>query len=299
MKKEEIEKKTFIFRFDQQNQYADYPQLHSIGWEARTTNAYRYDCERSDIHHLLFQYTLHGEGYLSIHNMVYHIKPGEAFLIEKPGPYRYWLADGSPIWEFIFICFTLESEPYWDKIISKSGHIVHISSKSNVINLWKKIYIATLKNKLNSFYQGSIYAYQFLLELTAYLEEKSGKSGQKTCVQKSLQFIHKHYNSPLTIDELANICDISASYLSYLFHLQIGKTIKNYIRDYRINQACALLRHSKLSIQEIAKKVGYDDPNYFSRVFKQQKHISPCNYRATVLENMNTSPDVLTQIEVD
>lgn len=294
-----IEKKTFIYHFDQQSHYMDYPQLHSIGWETRTTNAYKFDCERSDIHQLLFQYTLNGEGHLSIHNRMYRIKPGEAFLIEKPGPYRYWLSENSPVWDFIFISFTLESAPYWDKIISRNGHLVTIPMKSKVIKLWKKIYMSTLEDKLDNFFQGSIYAYQFLLELTNCLDQNSTIYNQKTHVQKCLQEIQKHYDKELTVENLAHMCGISTSYLSHLFHMQLGKSINNYLCDYRITQSCALLRHSQLSISEIAKKVGYCDPNYFSRVFKQRKQITPSEYRASFEKKTNFDSHTYSLVDVD
>ena len=63
-----------------------------------------------------------------------------------------------------------------------------------------------------------------------------------------------------------------------MFIKHLGLSPNDYLTQYRINRACSLLRNSKLTISNIANSVGYDDPLYFSRVFKKVKGVSPSIY---------------------
>lgn len=273
-------KKTFIFNFRDSDRYADYPQLQSIGWEVRTRSSdYRYNCERSKDQHCLFQYTLAGEGCFSVYNREYRVKPGHAIMLEKPGPYRYWLPEDSPGWEFIFLSFSWECLPYWNKLIEMHGHVADIAKTSTVIKLWAKIYDRTIENKMNNFLYCSSLAYRFILMLTDYLNEKTDKSGQQSVVNKCLGEVHMHYGSPLTAQHLAEICGVSVSYLTRTFGEQMMETPIQYLQRYRLTIACSLLIRSNFTIREIAARVGFSDPNYFTRVFTKHISISPSEYR--------------------
>ena len=54
---------------------------------------------------------------------------------------------------------------------------------------------------------------------------------------------------------------------------------QTFLKRYRINEACALLRNVRLSVSEVANSVGFPDPLYFSRVFKEIKGMSPTKFQ--------------------
>ena len=72
---------------------------------------------------------------------------------------------------------------------------------------------------------------------------------------------------------------INRSYLHRLFKSITGVSIQDYLLDYRIRQACILLKSTDLSIRAIARLVSYIDALYFSKLFHQKKGISPSEYR--------------------
>lgn len=278
--REPAAKKTFIYNFRDSERYADYPQLESIGWEVRAKGSeYRYNCERIKDRHCLFQYTLAGEGRLSVRNMEYRLKSGQAFLLEKPGPYRYWLPEDSQGWEFIFLSFSLECLPFWNKLIEMHGHVANISTNASVIKMWEKLYTWTIQNRMNSFLRCSSIAYQFIMELTYYLNESHLASGRQSIVQKCLAEIHTHYSSPLSLTHLAELCEASPSYLTRIFGEQMKETPMQYLQRYRLTMACSLLLRSNFSVRDIAARVGFHDANYFSRVFTKHLHMPPHTYR--------------------
>lgn len=78
------------------------------------------------------------------------------------------------------------------------------------------------------------------------------------------------------IDEL----NVSASHLSELCKRFVGKTMQQMLLDRIILEAQRLLRYSALTVKEIAFRLGYDDPSYFSRLYKSKTGLSPLSYRA-------------------
>ena len=91
----------------------------------------------------------------------------------------------------------------------------------------------------------------------------------------SLAYIRENYQKPLQLSLVADEYGITGSYLSRLFKKHLDTTFIDYINQLRLNKAIILLESKKNSIKEIAYLVGYQDPNYFSRIFRRHMGISP------------------------
>ena len=85
----------------------------------------------------------------------------------------------------------------------------------------------------------------------------------------------------ISIDDVAKSVGVSRSHLYRVFMLNVGKSPIDYLTEYRINEACKLLRAGSLSIAEVAVSVGFFDQFYFSRVFKRAKGVPPSKYLAS------------------
>lgn len=94
-----------------------------------------------------------------------------------------------------------------------------------------------------------------------------------------IDYINLHYKEDLSLEGLAELCDIGANYLSRKFRHYTGTTVVKYIRMRRVEKAKELLIKTNDSISEIAYQCGFNDSNYFSYVFKQSEKISPLKYR--------------------
>lgn len=101
----------------------------------------------------------------------------------------------------------------------------------------------------------------------------------KSRIQLAVQYIQEHYNENLTINELAERYEMSPNYFSSVFKKEIHQSTINYITAIRMEEAGKLLEHSQLSVVDIAKKVGYEDGQYFFRVFKKYTGMTPLHYR--------------------
>lgn len=100
-------------------------------------------------------------------------------------------------------------------------------------------------------------------------------------VKHALAFLFQNFERPLTRREIAQAVSTNPSNLSRIFHTEVGITLWEFLARLRIKAAKELLTaaDSSLTVTDIALRVGYSDPAYFSRVFKQQTGASPASYR--------------------
>lgn len=98
-------------------------------------------------------------------------------------------------------------------------------------------------------------------------------------VVQILKIVEKEYSSGLSLKTLAVRLDVSQVHLGRLFKRDIGKMFTDYLNDFRIEKAKQLLLHTTLKSSEIAEKVGFSNPNYFSNTFKKMVGIYPTRYR--------------------
>jgi len=91
----------------------------------------------------------------------------------------------------------------------------------------------------------------------------------------ALAYIRRNYQKPLQLSLVAEECNITGSYLSRLFTEHLGTSFIDHINRYRLNKAIILLEEKKYSIKEISYLVGYQNPNYFSRIFRRHMGFSP------------------------
>ena len=117
------------------------------------------------------------------------------------------------------------------------------------------------------------------LRIGGYMNQRrSSMAG--TLVEKAKQFILKHFaDVDLSVEKVCEHLHISQSYFSSIFKQDTGRSFVQYLTDLRMDHAAELLRESDEKTYVIAQRVGYDEPNYFSYVFKRKFGVSPSQYR--------------------
>lgn len=93
------------------------------------------------------------------------------------------------------------------------------------------------------------------------------------------RYFNEHYNEPINIEEYAQSRGMSVSWFLRNFKQVTMKSPMQYILAIRINNAVSLLETTDYNVTEIAAIIGYDNPLYFSRIFRKQKGISPSDFR--------------------
>ena len=93
------------------------------------------------------------------------------------------------------------------------------------------------------------------------------------------RYFQEHYNEDINIEEYALSRNMSVSYFLKKFKEVTTKSPMQYILGIRISNAVSLLESTDYNVTEISTIIGYDNPLYFSRIFKKQKGVSPSDYR--------------------
>ncbi len=108
-------------------------------------------------------------------------------------------------------------------------------------------------------------------------ENKQGQQGY--ILAKINDYLEENYKNEVSLDTVAEVVNLSKSYLSFIFKENSGLNFVDYVNQFRLEKAKELLRSSSRNISEIAELVGYSSANSFSKVFKKYNGISPGQYR--------------------
>ena len=105
----------------------------------------------------------------------------------------------------------------------------------------------------------------------------------RTIILKAKQYIKKNYVEEVTLETIAEHLGLSASYFSRLFSKETGECFTDYLTEIRIQAAKELLKNSNCKVYEVSGLVGYDNPHYFSRIFKKVTGVAPLEFKAEVV----------------
>lgn len=152
---------------------------------------------------------------------------------------------------------------YEDSFINNEYELKDIKEKGQVISEY-----------LGMLYEDQI---QICLENKHHIEEN-----HRYVVGNAMAYIKKRFDEDISLEEIADFCNCSHSFISHNFKKLTGKTIRGFINDLRTKKAKELLRTTKDSITSVGYQVGFKDGNYFSKVFKDEVLMSPKEYRKEV-----------------
>ncbi len=228
----------------------------------------------------LIHYILSGCGIYKARGKIFHLKEGDAFLI-CPEELIYYEADRKQPWSYTWIGMQgIKVKGYLERTSLLKSLVFHYDQDDRMRLCHEKMFEADqIKNNKDLIMNSIMYEYLFLLARKfpgGLPEENKKKAGY---VDEALKYIESAYCDPITVQDIADRLNINRSYLSRPFRTITGISIQDYLLDYRIRQACILLKNSDLSIRTIAHSVSYMDALYFSRLFHRKKGMTPSEYR--------------------
>lgn len=255
--------------------------IQAIGLEKRTCHKnYSWEgMKRDGGDRIIFQYTLKGKGKICINGANYNLYPGKAFLVNVPSNHHYYLPENSQNWEFIFITtYGNEANKIFETIKNQFGFILQLQDDSPPIQkikiLIKKIQNQTLRDKYELF----AHSYSFLMDLLGYLKNYKNTK-RPMAVSESISFIEQNYMEQITLDDIVQHAQVSKYHFTRIFQQYTGSTPMKFVTKVRLDYALKLLKNNDLSINQIAKKVGYSNGNYFNKVFNSYIGTSPGKFR--------------------
>lgn len=117
----------------------------------------------------------------------------------------------------------------------------------------------------------------YLLDKVFAYEDELDKS--KGLIQQINDYIHQHYAENITRSEIGAEFYLVPEYLAKMYKKKTGVSLKDYINEYRIEQAKKMLQHTDKPVGEVAADVGFGNLSYFSTLFKKSAGMTPVEYR--------------------
>jgi two-component system, response regulator YesN len=153
---------------------------------------------------------------------------------------------------------------------------VHINEHSSERKfLWEVVSRASTLDEIGDYIIERI---EFINE---YLKEKDSKGNMVFNIMKFVQ--EKYHDENLSIKTIADFTYLTHTYLCLVFKNGTGKTINQYITEYRVEKSKEVLKDKHIKLYDVAKRVGYSDANYFAKTFKKVVGMNPSEYREKYL----------------
>ncbi|MDU2674061.1 MAG: AraC family ligand binding domain-containing protein [Clostridium sp.] len=229
----------------------------------------------------MIHYVTEGKGIFTINGKTYQLKKGDAFLM-CPGEQIYYEADKKNPWCYAWIGMQgVKVESYLKKTAFANSPIIHYSKDDQLSLLYIKLQKAYSSDSRSRELLVNSVLYEILhFLINSVPNEKSDKDhNEKIYLNKIISYCAINIDKQIKVSELAQYLGLDRSYLTRLFKSEMKISLKDYILKTKIDEANDLLKNTDLPINVISRSVGFDDPLYFSRIYKEKQKISPKNYR--------------------
>lgn len=250
--------------------------LTDVGFFPKAESHYREREEGAEQYILI--YCTEGKGVIEVEDERYELRRSDAFCIPRNVRHKYY-ADQEEPWSILWVHFKGESIHYYPV---EERRLVHINSRysdNRMMVLFKVLFRVLERNyTMGNF----IYISQVLSLILAevYFREKIDDSSvQDRHVTVVIRYMYRNIHKNLTLQEISDEVQLSKSYLNAIFKAQTGKSPVEFFIHLKIKEACKLLKSSECYIYEVSEQLGYEDPYYFSRIFKKVVGVSPRDYQ--------------------
>lgn len=234
--------------------------------------------------HYLIHLVESGRGTFVYNKTTYTLQAGDLFFV-APSQMASYQADPKEPWSYIWVGFNGTDAR---RLINMTGFsrqepVIHTDTPEETGRLLRCIAECSGPTAADdAAMAGSLYL--FLAHLMRINGRRTALNPHQSYVANALRFIQYNYASDIGVNDIARYVGISRSQLYRAFLQDFGISPHTYLQKYRINEACSLLRDPNLSVAEVAGSVGFNDPLYFSRVFKSIKNHTPSEYQRKKME---------------
>lgn len=236
---------------------------------------------------------------IKANNKEFHLKQGE-IIFHKPNEFHTLKTDNETVANVFVISF-----------VSSSKSMSFFKGKTMAVPSKLKKYISTIIEEYSQTFNSmatedvklelkenppiggqqmiKTYLEQFLILLIRSENDNrdlrifpSKESMENHLVSQAIQIIEENTYNKITVDQICNKLNYSRTYLSKIFKAASGYTILEYILMNKIREAKKLIREERYNFTQISDLLAFDNPHYFSTVFKKIANMTPTNYKNSV-----------------
>lgn len=226
----------------------------------------------------IVEYVFQGEGTLEIDNKKIDVKTDDVYILPTGVSHRYYANPKNP-WSKYFMNLS--------GVLAKSLPVnfeldtQYVFTAPALKDLFKKMIQVSFSELSDIEKQAILGGLYFEILYKLFLLNKESKKSSEAILLKN--FLDENYNRIISNVELADHIYRSTDYCLKLFKREFGTTPYDYQLHNKIKISCTLLQHTKKSVSEIAEFIGYQNPHYFTSLFKAKVGITPTQYRKKYL----------------
>ena len=238
-----------------------------------------------------------GEIAYEVNDSLYHLKAGEGVFCNTtvlPSGHREQTEDCS----YLSVTFhprllygyrsSVMQDKYMDHILkSASLASIHFVPEEawhgRVLEQIGRIRLLDQEHPVSEELQIQIALFQIWQEIFEHVEVNETGYGENARdterIRRIMEYIQKHYGEKITLEDLAGQIHLCRSESCRLFRRYMNVSMFDYLLDYRVERSLELLQKPGLDITQVAGRVGFVSPGYFSRIFKRKMGCTPLEYR--------------------
>ena len=244
-------------------------------------------CQRPQgcVDNILF-YCVQGKGYYTLDGHTFTLNPNQYVIVPATDkPLVYW-SDTEDPWSIYWVHFTSDAL----QAFNRAYHIVpeqgpqYSPHNEKGIRIWKEMYENLSRgyspeNLMNT----NLCLYHLIATFVfSQQQNQNSSSPEKAIIRETIDYMKNNLDKTIRIEDFADLNKYSVSHFSKLFRLTTGMSPIEYFIHLKMQKACQLLYTEDSRVKQIAALLGYDDPYYFSRLFKKYMNTSPETYRKSV-----------------
>lgn len=244
----------------------------------------KYYIRRRQSTYFILEYIIGGKGTLINNGQIYHLRTGDAYLLEPGSSHEYFSDQRDPLHKY---WINFKSDVFFDIIKAYSLTGVTVFQNADLTEQFKKMFdLEKISTKNDDIYTK---ASAIIFEMLMRLAEAVGNSVEPlTLAHKIRSYLDRALTSKISLQEIQDQLFISRSKLIREFKKEYGVTPYDYLLDGKIKLAKQLLRNTEYSVRSISERLDFSDEHYFSGFFKKKVGCSPSEYRNTQKDKYST-----------
>ncbi|WEK37482.1 MAG: AraC family transcriptional regulator [Candidatus Pseudobacter hemicellulosilyticus] len=252
-----------------------------IGYFPRA--AYHYRERREGCVDNILLYCLRGKGWYTINNRKFIVQSNEFVIIPATTEDLCYGADEEDPWTIYWVHFSGRDMDQFNQSFNiglyDGPRQILLNEKG--IELWDTMYKSLeMGYSLENLNYTNLCLYHLVASfLYPDKHMNDRKQEQKDMINDSILYMRSKLNVRLTVKEMAERTNLSEPHFTRLFRQSTGMSPMDYFIHLKLQKSCLMLYSSTSRVKDIADAIGYDDPYYFSRLFKKYMNLSPEQYR--------------------